>query len=322
MSMTIRAATPMERMYLYTQSQQIIGQTGCIGHLRADMGDNGREFHMRFEDHRSDLKTEEFKAELYNTIQQLRNNKSFDGILKSRQDMAAYCASHPESVFDGGFCTMSGLRADTEQYSYLLRLIPMRGEYNRYCYCYRRDWLDQHLSNAVRGIRFITPSYQELFRVEDGDMVRITTKLGEFRDRTARYIDDYHVELRGPNGDNLYHICEFAERMEQNGCQGIIPLRKSLPEKCYSTLAETGEIIIIKKGESGYYRTDIPFADKREGKEIAEKYNRKLGVTKAQEEAMKAGSMFGWHVPAADPKNYDDRGQLRKSHSRDWSGAR
>ena len=36
---------------------------------------------------------------------------------------------------------------------------------------------------------------------------------GEKSERTCRYIDEYHAEI----GNNLYHICEFAERMEQNG---------------------------------------------------------------------------------------------------------
>ena len=47
-------------------------------------------------------------------------------------------------------------------------------------------------------------------------------------------------------------------------------------------------------------------------KELADSMNRKLGVAKGQAEAMKAGSMFGWKVPAADPKNYDENGKLIK----------
>ena len=62
-----------------------------------------------------------------------------------------------------------------------------------------------------------------------------------------RYIDDSHVEV----GDDLYHICEFAERMEQCGAT-FIPLRSDLPEVCYSILPSTGDVIIIKHGESGY----------------------------------------------------------------------
>lgn len=41
MNVEVRPATKAEQMYCYTQSDQIMGQTGCIGHLRADMGDSG-----------------------------------------------------------------------------------------------------------------------------------------------------------------------------------------------------------------------------------------------------------------------------------------
>lgn len=66
-----------------------------------------------------------------------------------------------------------GVRVDTEKYAYLLRLNPDRGEYNLYCYCYRRDWLDQHLKDAEKGIRFIDSHYKELFRIPDGGKVKI-----------------------------------------------------------------------------------------------------------------------------------------------------
>ena len=42
----------------------------------------------------------------------------------------------------------------------------------------------------------------------------------------------------------------------------------------------------------------------------AQEMNRELGVTPAQESAMVTGSMFGWNVLAADPKNYDEKGNL------------
>ena len=172
-----------------------------------------------------------------------------------------------------------GVRVDSEKYAYLLRLNPDRGEYNLYCYCYRRDWLDQHLKDAEKGIRFIDSHYKELFRIPDGGKVKIHYSWNEDQIRTCRYIDDYHVEI----GSNLYHICEFAERMEYGGhtCE---PVRDNLPERCYSVLSGSDEIIIIKRGE-------------------------KLGVSRAQEEAMKAGSMFGFQVPAADPRNYDADGK-------------
>ena len=41
------------------------------------------------------------------------------------------------------------------------RLNPYKGEENLFIYCYRRDWLDRHMKQAEKGIRFITPHYEE-----------------------------------------------------------------------------------------------------------------------------------------------------------------
>ena len=109
--------------------------------------------------------------------------------------------------------------------------------------------------------------------------------------------------------------------MEQNGST-VIPLRSSLPEQCYGTLASTGELIIIRKGESGYYRTDIDAGSKEANKNLAEEQNRLCGVTKAQAVAMSAGSMFGWATPAANPANYDENGKMIHNKVKERNDAR
>lgn len=86
----------------------------------------------------------------------------------------------------------------------------------------------------------------------------------------------------------------------------------SLPESCYSYLRTTGEVIIIARGEPGYYPTDFSSDDKEFNKQLVEEYNAKCGITKAQVAAMEAGSMFGWDVPGADPNNYDENGLYKK----------
>ena len=86
----------------------------------------------------------------------------------------------------------------------------------------------------------------------------------------------------------------------------------SLPDTCHSVLPSSGELIVIKRGESGYFRSEFSADDEQQNRIFADDRNAKQGVSKAQEAAMLAGSMFGWHTPAANPKNYNDRGEAIK----------
>lgn len=304
MDLDMRALTEKEDKYTFSNSMQISMQCGLIGHLRADMDSDGNGFFSSWEDYRKELKTDEFKDEFDKVINSLREEGD---ILYNRKALAKYCYSSPQAKMNNEQ-DYYGVRVDTEKYAYLCRLNPNKGEYNLYCYCYIKDWLDKHISSAEKGIRFITPEYKEKFRISDGEKIRITFSDGEVKDRVCRYIDDSHVEV----GDDLYHICEFAERMEQCGAT-FIPLRSDLPEVCYSILPSTGDVIIIKHGESGYYRCEYSTEDKAFNREFANDRNANLGVSKAQVEAMLAGSMYGWDVPAADPKSYDENGTLLRN---------
>ena len=304
MDLDMRALTEKEDKYTFSNSMQISMQCGLIGHLRADMDSDGNGFFSSWEDYRKELKTDEFKDEFDKVINSLREEGD---ILYNRKSLAKYCYSSPQAKMNNEQ-DYYGVRIDTQKYAYLCRLNPNKGEYNLYCYCYIKDWLDKHIRSAEKGIRFITPEYKEKFRISDGEKIRITFSDGEVKDRVCRYIDDSHVEV----GDDLYHICEFAERMEQCGAT-FIPLRSDLPEVCFSILPSTGDVIIIKRGESGYYRCEYSTEDKAFNREFANDRNANLGVSKAQVEAMLAGSMYGWDVPAADPKSYDVNGTLLRN---------
>lgn len=317
MDMTIRSLRAEEQKYAYAQSQQLRMQTGAIGYLRGDFDSSGTGFHTTWFDEVESRKTDEFKVEFDEVINALRFDETYGGLLSSRSAMQKYGRNQPDSAFQGNYTTEYGFRIDTGSFAYLLRCIPVKGDYNFYCWCFEAKWLDRHLKQAEKGIRFIDPHYKELFRIPDGDKIRILHSDGSQDDRTCRYIDDYHLEV----GNSLYHICQFAEIMERNSST-VIPLRSSLPEQCYGVLPNTGEFIIVKKGESGYYQTDISMGSKEENRALADEYNGKLGVSKAQAAAMLVGSMFGWQVPGADPKNYDENGKLARTRHRERGDAR
>lgn len=305
-----RAMIEEEDLYSFRQSSQIAGQCGFIGYLRGDFGPSGDCFYSSwFDGDRADLKTPEFKQEFDEIINDLREEGD---ILYDRKSLEEYFNSTPQArmkelAFDKS-SVCCGIRVDTEKYAYLFRLNPFSGDYNVSVHCYVKDWLDKHIQNARKGIRFINPAYKVKFRLKDGDKVRFVYSDGDTEDRVARYIDEYHVEI----GNVIYHICELAEKLERAKAK-LIPLRSTLPESCYTYVISDNCIGIIKKGESGYYKTDISFFGADNAQEIIDEYNDRLGVTPAQAKAMQAGSMFGWDTLAADPAQYDTDGNLLKN---------
>lgn len=70
MKFQITSMTPEERLYAYSQSSQIEGQTGCIGYLRGDFG-AGQEFYTSWFDRRKEYKDGEFKAEFDEVVNAL-----------------------------------------------------------------------------------------------------------------------------------------------------------------------------------------------------------------------------------------------------------
>lgn len=312
MNYTLRPMKPNEYDYCYSQSDSISGRTGLIGYMRAYFDECGN-FCSDFYDYQTDYKSYAFCDEFNELIEMLRTDRNYGSMLKDLSSVKRSCIGKtPIDPYGQEF----GFRIDSEQYSYMLRLNYHRGIHNVYCYCYVRRWLERHLENAAKGIRFITPNYKEKFRIEDGDIIRVTTQDDKQWNMVCHYLDDYHFEGYADGRRETYHICQFAEMLEKNGCKELIPLRTSLPARCYTLLEDRDQMVCIRKGEPGYLPVNVE-GDRETLIHKAEVENKILGVTEAQKAAMVAGSMFGWAAPAANPKNYDEKGRLLSSVNHD-----
>ncbi len=76
-----------------------------------------------------------------------------------------------------------------------------------------------------------------------------------------------------------------------------------LPNMAFSVqLTDPCQIICITNGQNGYFQSKR-FNTAIEAAKYADSLNNYIGVTPSQREAMIIGSMFGWHVRAADPNS-------------------
>ena len=76
----------------------------------------------------------------------------------------------------------------------------------------RRRSLQEPASLPSHDIRFIDSRYKELFRIPDGGTIQVDYPDRHFAAKCS-YIDDYHTQV----GNNVYHICQFAEILERGG---------------------------------------------------------------------------------------------------------
>lgn len=89
---------------------------------------------------------------------------------------------------------------------------------------------------------------------------------------------------------------------------------RGLPPLAYVWIPGAECLGIIKRGEDGYYATDIKTWGHES--EAADEMNKRLGLTKAQAQAMHIGSMVGWHVPGAFPEAHKPGGWPENYKSR------
>ena len=121
--------------------------------------------------------------------------------------------------------------------------------------------------------------------------------------------EDIAAHSRLGDGEDVPAIAFEVARICSVTFQRVPVLAEGLPELCFSVLPGSGDLVCIKRGESGYYPSGWSTGDPGRNRELADYNNERLGVSQAQRMAMENGSMFGWDAPGADPKAYGLAGQ-------------
>ncbi len=85
----------------------------------------------------------------------------------------------------------------------------------------------------------------------------------------------------------------------------------ALPPYCYSVLPTSGEMIRIVLGERGYHRCNCAGLSPETIRFKVNDENCLRHISRAQEEAMLAGSLLGWDTPTARPWKYEMDGKPR-----------
>ena len=154
-------------------------------------------------------------------------------------------------------------------------------------------------SSEPRLIRFIDSQYNNLFFLPDGERIRLTNREGHQHALPCTYLDAYHTQI----GNYIYHICEFAERMEKNGTRYAPDKPLNLPDYCYALHPGTDELILLRKGQRGYKVSPFSTQDKATNQREADRENGLLCVGRQQVQQMLDGAFKGWGRSAPTRKH-------------------
>lgn len=153
-------------------------------------------------------------------------------------------------------------------------------------------------SSEPKLIRFIDSQYNNLFFLPDGENIRLISLDGREHIVPCKYIGEYHVKV----AHDVFHICEFAERMERNGTQYLPEKPLPLPERCHALHPGTGELIVLRQGERGYSVSPFCQKDKQSNQRLADQENGANRVGRQQVSQMLNSAFKGWKHEAPKRK--------------------
>ncbi|MBQ6467564.1 MAG: DUF3846 domain-containing protein [Clostridia bacterium] len=196
--MVISELTQQYELYAQKQSRQIGGDAGQILFQRTTL--DGAKKESSVEHYNERYNTYEFRKDFAQVLSALNRDEG-GFLLNSETECKEYLTEHP-----------NGIMVETDAYTYLIKGNAESAEVDIYAYV--GGYLDEHIKQAEKGIRFINTNYKELFRIPDGGKIVINYNDGSApEEEVCRFIDNYHFQTE--NG-GIYHISQFAEICEEN----------------------------------------------------------------------------------------------------------
>ena len=150
------------------------------------------------------LQEQEGKGFAYETFNKADGSRQDTGLI-SMTDMLENPNRNPTACARVMAIEEIGLKGEVVSEVALRTLDQLKDAKRAYRRAHRDDPHDH-------SIRFITPNYDELFRIPNGGRVQVDYPDRSFSAR-CEYIDDYHTRI----GGEVYHICQFAEMLERGG---------------------------------------------------------------------------------------------------------
>lgn len=306
MSYVVRNLSADEQKYMFDQTPSIKSKSGYIGYAREDVDNlnliNEIDWLNVFENRVSDKVKRDIK-ELLNIRNEYENFGRFISFQSNMDNRRLFMYEN--------ICYY-GVRVDINSTTFLIRLSRLVSKPSMAVFVYNTKEYDHHRNEAkTKGIRIIDSHYKTLFTIQDGDQIKMISANGKYFMPTCRYLDEYHLEV----GGSCYHICQFAELMEQKN-NTVIPIRKSLPDECYIYDEDNDIIGILEKGANEYNQVPIKTKNADEAKAFVNSHNKGLGISNIQALAMLSGCKYGWADKRADPDNYDDKGKFKETRDK------
>ena len=136
MNYKLEQVLPDQERLLYALDKEDTFEKHKIGHVRGDFGRYGDEFFSTWIPCHEELKTQRFKEELQQVVDELRSDLDFP-LLKNRNGMRSVCMNNLQNrVTDGWLPDTFGFKIRTKHYWYFIKCYYGQGDYNFYISCF------------------------------------------------------------------------------------------------------------------------------------------------------------------------------------------